>query len=72
MSESFDIYGSLCFLKDLLIKYVSSGKQSFTSRSFIGWQGFHSYSYSIPKSMLKKNLFVKLKVFFDYMNTKVI
>ena len=69
MSESFDIYGSLCFLKNLLI---SSGKQSFTSRSFIGWQGFHSYSYSIPKSMLKKNLFVKLKVFLDYMNTKMI
>ena len=72
MSESFDISGSLLFVKDSLIQFVSSEKQNVTSRCFIRGHVFHNFSYSSLRDMLKREPFVKLKIFLYYKTTRVI
>ena len=71
MSESFDISGSLFFVKDSLIQFVSSQKQNVTNRNFIRGKVFHNFPYSSLINMLKTESF-KLKFLLDYKNTRVI
>ena len=73
MPESFDLSGSLFFVKHSLIQFGSSeqGKRNITRRRFILGQVFHNFSYSSLRNMLKRESFVKLKFFLDFSNTRV-
>ena len=64
MSGSFYISGSLFFVKDSLIQFVSSEKQNVTSRCFIRGQVFHNFSYSSLRDMLKRDLLLSSKFTF--------
>ena len=73
MSESFSVSGNLLFVKDSLIQFVSSGKQSVLSfRVLIGISPAFDFSYSSLRNMPERKSFIKLKFFLDFKNTRVL
>ena len=76
MSESFDVSGSLLFVKDSVIQFASSGKQNLLSfRILMGISPADALSESMFFTTfltVASKSFVKLKFFLDYKNTRVI
>ena len=82
MSKSFNVSGELLFVKDLLIQFVSSGKQNLLYfRTLIEVSPadtlsedkfFTTFLTVASETWWKENPFVKLKFLLDFKNTMVI